>query len=93
MLVEGVKLMLVGMTTVLLFLSFMILLLQLTARLTSGIAARELAAAELERKQKMQADKKRKNKDKIPPADNQEEIAVITAAIAAFEAEKAALSR
>ncbi len=44
MIVEGLKLMVVGMTTVVLFLTFMILLIQAAAKLTKDITARELQA-------------------------------------------------
>lgn len=44
MIVEGLKLMVVGMTTVLLFLMLMILLIQIAARLTKNVTARELKA-------------------------------------------------
>lgn len=83
---EGFKLMFVGMTTVLLFLSFMILLLQLVSRLTRGIQEKELLAIEDERRQQRLLNKRR---SKVSPLDdNDEQIAVISAAIAVFEAEK-----
>ncbi len=83
---EGFKLMIVGMTTVLLFLSFMIPLLQLVSRLTSGMQEKELLAIEDERRQQRLLNKRRAKTS--PLDDNDEEIAVISAAIAAFEAEK-----
>ena len=49
MIVEGLKLMVVGMTTVLLFLTFMILLIQAAAKLTKDVTARELQAIENEK--------------------------------------------
>lgn len=85
MLFEGVKLMFVGMTTVLLFLCFMILLLQLVSKLTHGIALKEVEAIDRERKKRASINKKKKSEQAL---DNEEEIAVISAAIAAFEAEK-----
>ncbi len=84
--IEGIKLMFVGMTTVLLFLSFMIFLIQVVSRLTRGLLKKELETIELERQQRLLA-KKEKNGKQL---DDEDEIAVITAAIAAFEAEKAA---
>ncbi len=89
MLFEGVKLMFVGMSTVLLFLCFMILLLQLVSKLTHGIALKEVEAIEQERKNRALLSKKKKEAAAL---DDDEEIAVITAAIAAFEAERAAAS-
>lgn len=74
------------MTTVLLFLSFMIFLIQVVSRLTRGLLKKELETIELERQQRLLA-KKEKNGKQL---DDEDEIAVITAAIAAFEAEKAA---
>ncbi len=93
MLFEGVKLMFVGMGTVLLFLSFMILLLQLVSRLTREHATKELEAIELERKLLAQAaKKKRKLKEQTAVRhtlqDDEDDIAVIAAAITAFEGER-----
>lgn len=85
MLFEGVKLMFVGMTTVLLFLCFMILLLQLVSKLTRGIALKEVEAIDRERQKRASINKNKKSEQAL---DNEEEIAVITAAIAAFEREK-----
>ncbi len=91
MLLEGFKLMFVGMTTVMLFLSFMIILLQLVARLTRDIAQKELEAIEKERIRKHQQHERRKAlKMAASSQNNDEDIAVIAAAIAAFEAEKQA---
>lgn len=91
MLLEGVKLMFVGMTTVLLFLSFMIILLQLVTKLTADITQRELDSLERERIRKTQQNERRKAVKLAASSDNKDEdIAVIAAAIAAFEAEKQA---
>ncbi len=91
MLFEGVKLMFVGMGTVLLFLSFMIFLLQLVSRLTREHTARELEGIELERKLLSQAAKVKKKKEQAAARggfqDDEDDIAVIAAAIAAFEAD------
>ena len=88
MILEGLKLMVVGMTTVLLFLSFMILLIQLVAHLTRDITARELQAMEEERERL----KQERDREKLAATidDSDEDIVIITAAIAAFEAERAA---
>ncbi|MGL1930830.1 MAG: OadG family protein [Desulfotalea sp.] len=84
MLFEGIKLMMVGMTTVLLFLVAMICLIQLVSYLTRGAAAKELAALEKERIKQAEARKKKANQS----CDIDEDIAVIAAAVAAYEAEK-----
>lgn len=84
MIFEGLKLMLVGMTTVLLFLIAMIMLIQLVSYLTRGVAQRELEAIEEERKQKVAA----RQKKKATAGNADEDIAVIAAAVAAFEAER-----
>ena len=88
MIIEGLKLMVVGMTTVLLFLTFMILLIQLVAHLTRGVTARELQAIDAERDRI----KQQRKREKLAAAagDGDEDIVVISAAIAAFEAQKAA---
>ena len=88
MIIEGLKLMVVGMTTVLLFLSFMILLIQLVAYLTRGVTARELQAIDAERERIKQ--ERKREKLAAAAGDGDEDIVVITAAIAAFEAQKAA---
>ncbi len=86
--------MLVGMTTVLLFLTFIILLLQLVSKLTRDIALKEFESIELEKKKKLANEKRKKDQAQLTAdLDNEEEIAVIAAAIAAFEAEKAASIR
>ncbi|MFC1832965.1 OadG family transporter subunit [Thermodesulfobacteriota bacterium] len=86
MIVEGLKLMVVGMTTVLMFLMLMILLIQLAARLTKDVTARELQAIENEKERLRQ----QREMEKQAAAEGDDDIAVITAAIAAFEAERAA---
>lgn len=94
MLFEGVKLMFVGMGTVVLFLLLMIFLLNLVSKLTSKHTAREFEAITLERKLLTEAAKAKKQKElaatRSPQshADDEDDIAVIAAAIAAFEAQK-----
>ena len=83
MIFEGVKLMLIGMTTVMLFLVLMILLIQLTSYLTRGATAREVESIRLERE--IQTLRKKKAKDS---SDADEDIAVIAAAVAAYETER-----
>lgn len=85
MIFEGVKLMVVGMTTVMLFLSLMILFINFVAMLTRGATARELAAIEGERQ--LQA-LNRKNAKEAAAGGADEDIAVIAAAVAAYEAER-----
>lgn len=85
MIFEGVKLMVVGMTTVMLFLLLMILFINLIAILTRGSTARELAAIEAERDQN--AFNRRNIKD-TSAGEADEDIAVIAAAVAAYEAER-----
>jgi sodium pump decarboxylase gamma subunit len=86
MIVEGLKLMVVGMTTVLLFLTFMILLIQAAAKLTKDVTARELQAIEAEKERLRQ----QREKEKLASEERDDDIVVITAAIAAFEAERSA---
>lgn len=86
MIFEGVKLMFVGMTTVMLFLGLMIYFINLVARLTKGVAMREVEAMKKERE--LLAQNRKKVKETV--VDNaDEDIAVIAAAVAAFEAEGA----
>jgi len=89
MIIEGIKLMFVGMTTVMLFLTLMIYLIQLVSRLTRGAAARELEAIRLERELLART---RREKQAAQSADEDEDIAAIAAAVAAYEAEKFAMS-
>ncbi len=89
MIFEGVKLMVVGMTTVMLFLLLMILFINLVAMLTRGATARELEAIDQERK--LQALNRKKAKEANSQATSQdadEDIAVIAAAVAAYEVER-----
>ncbi|MGB3210846.1 MAG: OadG family protein [Desulforhopalus sp.] len=85
MIFEGVKLMVVGMTTVMLFLLLMIVFISLVARLTRGATARELDAIEQERR--LQALSRKKAKE-ATSQDADEDIAVIAAAVAAYEVER-----
>jgi len=85
MLFEGVKLMVVGMTTVMLFLCLMILFINLIAHLTKGEATKELDAIAKERE--LQA-LKRKQANEAASADADDDIAVIAAAVATYEAER-----
>ncbi len=87
MIVEGLKLMVVGMTTVLMFLTFMILLIQLAARLTKDITAREMQVIEAEKERL----KQERGREKLAADEDDNDIVVITAAVAAFEAERAAV--
>ncbi len=86
MIVEGLKLMVVGMTTVLLFLTFMILLIQAAAKLTKDVTARELQAIEGEKERLRQ----QREQEKLASEEGDDDIVVITAAIGAFEAERTA---
>lgn len=93
MIFEGIKLMFVGMGTVLLFLCFMILLLQLVSKLTKEHSVREYEAVELERKLLAEATKAKKKRELEArtirtSADDEDDIAVIAAAVAAFEADR-----
>jgi sodium pump decarboxylase gamma subunit len=90
MITEGLKLMVVGMTTVLLFLILMVVLIQIVAMLTKGVTARELQAIQDERERLRQEKERQKS---AAATDQDEDIVVITAAIAAFEAERATALR
>ena len=83
MIFEGVKLMFIGMTTVMLFLSLMVLLIQLVSYLTRGATAREIEEIKTERE--LQAQRKKKTQ---ASSDADEDIAVIAAAVAAYEAQR-----
>lgn len=89
MIFEGLKLMVVGMTTVLLFLVLMVVLIQLVAWLTKGVTARELQAIQDERARL----RREKERQKQAADDSDEDIVVITAAIAVFETERTAALR
>ena len=85
MIFEGVKLMIVGMTTVMLFLILMILFINFVSFLTRGSAAREVEAIAQERA--LQALNRKKAKE-VASEDADEDIAVIAAAVAAYESER-----
>jgi oxaloacetate decarboxylase (Na+ extruding) subunit gamma len=85
MIFAGVKLMVVGMTTVMLFLGLMILFINLIAWLTRGVTARELET--IEREKAFQAEQRKRAKE-VATGDADEDIAVIAAAVAAYEAER-----
>jgi Na+-transporting methylmalonyl-CoA/oxaloacetate decarboxylase gamma subunit len=93
MILEGVKLMLVGMGTVFCFLWLTVLCIQLVSRLTQKQTARELESLVLERKRVAMARKAKKANNRPSSAspvanDTENDIAAIAAAIAAFEADK-----
>ncbi len=88
MLFEGVKLMIVGMTTVMLFLGLMIYFINFVAYLTRKAAAREVETIRRERELLAQSRKKVQQTAAGKHAD--EDIAVIAAAVAAFEGERMA---
>jgi oxaloacetate decarboxylase gamma subunit len=83
MIFEGVKLMFIGMTTVLLFLFLMIVLIQFVSYLTRDATSREME--ELRKDRELQAQRKKTTKSSD---DTEEDIAVIAAAVATFEAER-----
>ncbi len=83
MIFEGVKLMFIGMTTVLLFLFLMIVLIQFVSYLTRDATSREME--ELRKERELQAQRKKTTKSSD---DTEEDIAVIAAAVATFEAER-----
>ncbi len=84
MLFEGIKLMVVGMTTVMLFLCLMILFIYLVALLTRSSATREVETIAAERALQAQ---KRKKAQEGGAQNADEDIVVITAAVAAYESE------
>ena len=85
MIFEGVKLMVVGMTAVMLFLCLMILSINLVAYLTRGAAAREMDI--IRRDKELQVASRKKAKGEAAQ-DADEDIAVIAAAVAAYEVER-----
>ncbi len=87
MIFEGVKLMIVGMTTVMLFLGLMIYCINLVAYLTRKVAAREVETIRRERELLAQ-NRKKAHHAVTTDSHADEDIAVIAAAIAAFEGER-----
>ncbi len=87
MILEGVKLMFVGMTTVMLFLVLMIFFINFIAFFTRGAASREVEAIKKERNALMAG---RKNGSGSTDTDDNmnKDIAIITAAVATYEAER-----
>ena len=89
MIIEGIKLMFIGMTTVMLFLTLMIFLINVISRLTRGAATRELEAIRLERELLAKNRKARQAREETPQyGEMDDEIAAIGAAVAAYEAER-----
>ena len=84
--------MLVGMGTVFCFLWLTVLCIQLVSKLTRRHTAKELEYLEKERKRVAMARKAKRNipspSGSLIANDNENDIAAIAAAIAAFEAEK-----
>jgi len=83
MIVEGIKLTVIGMSTVFLFLTLMLVLINLASYLTKGATAREIAIIEAEKKLAAERAARKKvtnNVEELP-------VAVFAAAIAAYESE------
>ncbi len=88
MIFEGLKLMFIGMSTVVLFLTLMILLIQFVSSLTKEATARELEAIRLERENQA-----RMKKEQLASGESDDdEIVAIAAAVSAYEAERFATS-
>ncbi len=89
MLFEGVKLMIVGMTTVMLFLGLMIYCINFVAYLTRKAAAREVET--IRRERELQAQNRKKAHQAVTTRSHaDDDIPVISAAVAAFEDERMA---
>jgi sodium pump decarboxylase gamma subunit len=86
MLFEGVKLMVVGMVTVMLFLGLMIGFINLVAYLTRAVAARELET--IRRDRELLAANRKKAQRASLESHLDDDIAVIAAAVAAYEGER-----
>ncbi len=82
MIIEGIKLMFIGMTVVMLFLSLLVYAIGLVARLTKKSADHELEALRLER------ELLKKRNQVQPAANSNDDITAISAAVAAYEAER-----
>ncbi len=87
MILEGLKLMFIGMSTVVLFLTLMILLIQFVSSLTKEATARELEAIRLEREAQT-----RRKKEQTTSESDDDEIVAIAAAVSAYETERFAIS-
>ena len=81
--VEGFKLMIIGMSTVFVFLSLMIMVINLVARLTKKHAILELQ--QLEQNKLVRASKGKKGRG---AAQRPSPTAIITAAVAAYEVDE-----
>jgi sodium pump decarboxylase gamma subunit len=88
MIFEGLKLMVIGMVVVLLFLGLMICCINLVAYLTRGVAARELET--IRRDRDLLAASRKKAQMTSLEGHLDDDIAVIAAAVAAFEGERMA---
>ncbi|MFV0435864.1 MAG: OadG family protein [Desulfopila sp.] len=94
MIIEGIKLMLIGMTTVMLFLTLTIYLIGLVSRLTRGVTEKELAAIRMERELLARSRRKQMETrgDAARTDESEDEIVAISAAVSAYEAERFAMS-
>jgi len=82
-LIEGLKLMLIGMSTVFVFLLLMIALIDIVAYFTQKYAVIELAQIELDKLARINKGRKKKN-----GASKETPAAVIAAAVSAYEADQ-----
>ncbi|MDH5560799.1 MAG: OadG family protein [Deltaproteobacteria bacterium] len=87
----GFKLMIIGMVTVFIFISVMILVIAITSKLTKNIAVKEFEKIQEEKKLKAEKLKKQKLAIQLSASEPQRlevTIPVITAAVKAYEENK-----
>jgi oxaloacetate decarboxylase (Na+ extruding) subunit gamma len=88
MIFEGLKLMVIGMAVVMVFLLLMIYCINLVAYLTRAVSARELET--IRRDRELLAASRKKAQRAAIDSHLDDDIAVIAAAVAAFEGERMA---
>lgn len=88
MIFEGLKLMVIGMVVVMIFLMLMIYCINYVAYLTRAVSARELET--LRRDRELLAASRKKSQRAAIDSHLDDDIAVIAAAVAAYESERMA---
>ncbi len=88
MVIEGLKLMVLGMGVVFIFLALLVVIMQINARLLRGVTEREMQPPVDIRAERRKREMSQKAKSKVESDEKQRLVAVIAAALAAHRAKQ-----
>ncbi len=88
MVIEGLKLMVLGLGVVFIFLALLVVIMQINARLLRGVTEREMQPPVDIRAERRKREMSQKAKSKVESDEKQRLVAVIAAALAAHRAKQ-----